>query len=121
MEASGYVDRGSIGQRTHRATARAGHQAPAHLIIPDDGQQAAVLDDELLASCGCRPLFMPSSRSRNSPSMVATGSLPRLNLLRRIIWTPKLSSTFSRSRSSGVRYARHVAEFIIPGGTPFAK
>src|ERR1019366_1152767 len=29
--------------------ARDRHQAPAHLIIPDDGQQAAVLDDELLA------------------------------------------------------------------------
>jgi hypothetical protein len=30
-------------------SARDRHQAPAHLIIPDDGQQAAVLDDELLA------------------------------------------------------------------------
>jgi hypothetical protein len=25
------------------------HQAPAHLIIPDDGQQAAMQDAELLA------------------------------------------------------------------------
>src|ERR1035437_605497 len=43
------VDRASLRQPHHRANARDRHQAPAHLIIPDDGQQAAVLDDELLA------------------------------------------------------------------------
>jgi hypothetical protein len=46
MEASRHVDRGSIGQRHHGANARDRHQAPAHLIIPHDGQQAAVLDDD---------------------------------------------------------------------------
>jgi EAL domain-containing protein (putative c-di-GMP-specific phosphodiesterase class I) len=42
-------ERAVIGQRHHRTNTRDRHQAPAHLIIPDDGQQAAVLDDELLA------------------------------------------------------------------------
>jgi len=49
MEASRHVDRGSIGQRHYGANARDRHQAPAHLIIPDGGQQAAMLDDELFA------------------------------------------------------------------------
>ena len=48
-EPSGYVDGGAIGQRHHRADTGGRHQAPAHLIVPDDGQQAAMQDDELLA------------------------------------------------------------------------
>ena len=48
-EASGHVDRGAIGQRHHGADTRGRHQAPAHLIIPDDGQQAAMQDDDLFA------------------------------------------------------------------------
>src|SRR6185436_14331826 len=45
----GYIDGGAIGQRHHGADTRDRHQAPAHLIIPDDGQQAAMQDTELLA------------------------------------------------------------------------
>ena len=36
-------------QRHHGADTGGRHQAPAHLIIPDDGQQAAMQDAELLA------------------------------------------------------------------------
>ena len=45
----GYVDGGAIGQRHHGADTGGRHQAPAHRIIPNNGQQAAVQDDELLA------------------------------------------------------------------------
>ena len=44
-----YVDGGAIGQRHHGADTGDRHQAPAHVIIPDDGQQAAVQDADLLA------------------------------------------------------------------------
>jgi hypothetical protein len=40
--ASGDTDGGAIGQRHHGADTRGRHQAPAHLIIPDDGQQATM-------------------------------------------------------------------------------
>src|SRR5262249_20312438 len=36
------------GQRDNRSDT--GHQAPAHFIVPDDGQQAAMQDAELLAN-----------------------------------------------------------------------
>src|SRR5450631_3984069 len=49
MEASGHVDRGAIGQRHHGTDTGSRHQAPAHLIVPHDGEQAAVQDAELLA------------------------------------------------------------------------
>src|SRR6187551_1948753 len=48
-EASRNVDGGAIGQRHHWADAGGRHQALAHLVIPDDGQQAAMQDAELLA------------------------------------------------------------------------
>ena len=48
-EASGHIDRGALGQRHHGADTRGRHQAPTHLIIPDDGQQAAMQDDDLFA------------------------------------------------------------------------
>jgi SAM-dependent methyltransferase len=38
-------------QRYHRTDTRGRHQAPAHLIVPNDGQQAAMQDAELLAKC----------------------------------------------------------------------
>src|SRR5207342_3422807 len=41
------VDGGAIGQRHHGANAGGRHQALAHLVIPDDGQQAAMQDAEL--------------------------------------------------------------------------
>ena len=41
-EPSGDIDGGAIGQRHHRADTRGRHQAPAHLIIPGDGQDAAM-------------------------------------------------------------------------------
>src|SRR5215510_13386043 len=47
-EASGDVDGGAIGQRHHGPDTRGRHQAPAHLILPDNGQQAAMQDDDLL-------------------------------------------------------------------------
>src|SRR6202167_6583599 len=46
-EASRNVDGGAIGQRHYGANAGGRHQAPAHLVIPDDGQQAAMQDNEL--------------------------------------------------------------------------
>ena len=48
-EASRQVDGGAIGQRHNGANAGGRHQAPAHLINPDDGQQAAMQDDDLFA------------------------------------------------------------------------
>ena len=48
-EACGHVDGSAIGQRHHRANTRDRHQAPAHLIIPDDGQQATMTAADLLA------------------------------------------------------------------------
>src|SRR5450759_2065297 len=48
-EASGNVDGGAIGQRHHGADPGHRHQPPAHLIGPHDSEQAAMLDDELLA------------------------------------------------------------------------
>jgi hypothetical protein len=45
----GRVDRRSIGQRYHRADTRDRHQTPAHLIVPDKGQQAAMQNSDLLA------------------------------------------------------------------------
>ena len=48
-EACGHVDGSAIGQRHHRANTRDRHQAPAHLIIPDDGQQATMKNADLLA------------------------------------------------------------------------
>ena len=48
-EASWNVDGATIGQRHHGADTRGCHQAPAHLVIPDDGQQAAMQDDDLFA------------------------------------------------------------------------
>ena len=49
METSGHIDGGTVSQRHHRANARDRHQAPAHLIIPHDSQQAAMQDDDLFA------------------------------------------------------------------------
>jgi hypothetical protein len=48
-ESGGYVDGGAIGQRHHRADPRHRHQAPAHIISPDDGQQATMKNADLLA------------------------------------------------------------------------
>ena len=48
-EPSGYVDGGAIGQRHYGPDPRNRHQAPAHLIVPHDGQQAAMQDDDLFA------------------------------------------------------------------------
>ena len=44
-----HIDGGAIGQRHHRANTGDRHQAPAHIIISHDGQQAAVQDADLLA------------------------------------------------------------------------
>ena len=48
-EPSGYVDSGAIGQRHYRANTGDRHQTPAHVIVADDGQQAAMQDANLLA------------------------------------------------------------------------
>ena len=40
----------AIGQREHRANTGNRHQAPAHIIVADDGQHAAMQDAELLAN-----------------------------------------------------------------------
>jgi hypothetical protein len=36
-------------QRDQRADTRDRHQAPAHIILPDNGQQTAMQDDDLFA------------------------------------------------------------------------
>ena len=41
-EADGHVNCGPIGQRHSRADTGDRHQTPAHIIVSDDGQQAAV-------------------------------------------------------------------------------
>jgi hypothetical protein len=48
-EASGHIDSSAIGQRNHRADTGDCHQAPAHLIVLDNGQQAAMQNSDLLA------------------------------------------------------------------------
>src|SRR6202022_3981622 len=48
-EAGRHVDGSAIGQRHHRADTRHRHQTPAHLIVPDDGQQATMKHADLLA------------------------------------------------------------------------
>jgi integrase len=48
-ESSWHIDSGTISQRHNGADTRHPHQAPAHLIVPHDGQQTAVQDGELLA------------------------------------------------------------------------
>src|SRR5215470_8217283 len=49
-EAGRYIDGDAIGQCDHRANAGDRHEAPAYVIVPDDGQQAAMQDAELLAN-----------------------------------------------------------------------
>src|SRR5436189_4515076 len=44
-----HIDSSAIGQRHHGADTRGRHQAPAYLVLPDDSQQPAVQDDDLLA------------------------------------------------------------------------
>src|SRR4029450_10479172 len=48
-KAGGHIDGGAIGQRYHGADAGGRHQTPTHVIVPHDGQQAAMQDAELLA------------------------------------------------------------------------
>ena len=40
--ASRHIDRDAIGERDHRTDTRDRHQPPAHIVVPDDGQQAAM-------------------------------------------------------------------------------
>ena len=49
LKRAGTSTGGAIGQRHCRTDARNRHQAPAHLVLPHDGRQAAVQDAELLA------------------------------------------------------------------------
>jgi hypothetical protein len=44
-----HIDGGAIGQRHHWTDTGDRHQAPAHIIVPDDGQQSAMQDADLLA------------------------------------------------------------------------
>src|SRR2546429_7889169 len=46
-EAGRHIDGGAIGQRYHGTDTRNCHQTPAHVIVPDDGQQAAMQDTDL--------------------------------------------------------------------------
>src|ERR1700676_1404657 len=62
-EAGRHVDGGAIGQRHHRADTRHRHQAPAYLIVPDDGQQATMKHADLLAK---RPLDNEQRFDQNS-------------------------------------------------------
>jgi hypothetical protein len=48
-ESGWHIDGSAIGQRHHRADTGGRHQAPAHLVVSHDGQQAAVQDDDLFA------------------------------------------------------------------------
>jgi hypothetical protein len=41
-----HIDGDAIGQRDHRADPRDRHQAPAHIIVADNGQQAAMQDKD---------------------------------------------------------------------------
>ena len=43
------LDRGAIGQRNDGADTGDCHEAPTHVVVADDGQQAAMEDAELLA------------------------------------------------------------------------
>jgi hypothetical protein len=49
FEAGGHVNCSAIGQRYHRANSGDRHQAPAHIIVPYDGQQTAVQNPDLFA------------------------------------------------------------------------
>ena len=57
-EASGHVDGGAIGQRHNGADTGGRHQTPAHLIVPDNRQQAAMQNDDLFAE------YPPDSEQR---------------------------------------------------------
>src|SRR5262245_8721562 len=46
-EAGRYIDGCAIGQRYHGTDTRNRHQTPAHVIVPDDSQQAAMQDSDL--------------------------------------------------------------------------
>ena len=48
-EAGWQIDGGAIGQRHHGADTGDRHQAPADLIVPDNGQQAAMQYADLFA------------------------------------------------------------------------
>jgi hypothetical protein len=48
FKAGWHVDCGAIGQRHYRPNVRHRHQAPAHVIVPDNSQQAAMQEVELL-------------------------------------------------------------------------
>ena len=51
MEASGYVDGWRDRSAHHGADAGGRHRASAHFVVPDDGQQATMQDDDLFAEC----------------------------------------------------------------------
>ena len=51
MEASGYVDGWRDRSAHHGADAGGRHQTSAHFVVPDDGQQATMQDDDLFAEC----------------------------------------------------------------------
>jgi hypothetical protein len=68
-KASWYVDGGGIGQRYHGADTRYRHQAPAHVIVPHDGQQTAMQDADLLAK------HSPDNQQRVHQNVIGSGKL----------------------------------------------
>src|SRR6266487_1907822 len=78
-EASWHVDGGAIGQRDHGADTGGCHQAPANIIVPDDGQQAAVQDPT--CSRSTRRTMSSGSTSTAKSGRFSTSSLMRASNL----------------------------------------
>jgi hypothetical protein len=64
-EAGRHIDRDAIGQRYHGTDTGDRHQAPAHFIVPDDDQQAAMQDTDLFTKHP--PGRTASNGSTNTP------------------------------------------------------
>src|SRR6516164_5110839 len=78
-EADRHIDGGTIGQRHHWTDTGDRHQAPAHIIVPDDGQQSAMLSTSSLTRASnftvpTTPTLRPKLRNvaRRSFSMAMT-------------------------------------------------
>src|SRR5262249_40249036 len=69
------IDRDAIGERDNRADTRDRHQAPAHIIVPDDGQQAPRKNAKFLAND--RPDNNKRSNKHGKMGSLSTSSLIR--------------------------------------------
>src|SRR5215204_2852167 len=104
-KAGGHVDCDAIGQRNHRADTRDCHETPAHIIVPDNGQQAALQDADLLAK-------RPPDNEQRSTRTAKSGRFSTSSLMRASNFTfpatptlrPKLRKVARRSFSMATAF-----------------